>query len=140
MGGAAALAAAAQSPDVAAVATDGTYASILDELPLRAKAHRYPLTTMAARAGRGLLAHRSKASLDAGDALRNVAALDKTPALFIQGDADRSLSSSTAQALYDAKAGSKSLYMVPGGESGTSHKVAGQAYERRVQDFFQQAL
>lgn len=140
MGGVAALAAAAKSAEIEGVVTDGAYASMLDELTLRAKAHRYPLGTMAARAGRGMLAFRTKAKLDEGDAIRNVATLAKTPVLFVQGEQDRTVGTGTAQALYDAKPDFKGLYTVPGAESGTCHKVAGQAYERRLLDFFADSL
>lgn len=62
--------------------------------------------------------------------------LPPKPTLFIAGELDRLMPPSEVRFLFDAAAGPKEYWLVPGAEHGKCWEAGGEAYQRRLKEFF----
>lgn len=139
MGGVAGLNAAALGPDVRAVVAEGAYGSLADDFYLRAQRRHYPLANLVARAAVAIMAFRTGTQAGAGDARSQVGKLSAAT-LFIQGTADNTVLATSAQSLFEAATGKKSLWAVQGAGPGLAHRTVPADYEARVLAFFTENL
>jgi fermentation-respiration switch protein FrsA (DUF1100 family) len=140
MGGAVALMATAQSPDIRAVVADSPYAS-LD----RAVTQRFrgfvgfaggALSLPTCWFGERMLG----ANTVTVSPLQQVSQISPRPLLLIHGTNDRRILPEDSQLLFAAAAEPKELWLIQGARHIQGHRIAGQAYERRVITFFEKAF
>lgn len=140
MGGATALRAAAQMPEIRAVITEGAYASLADTL-----AHdftnltglpRFPFAPLVITLGEW------QAGLDIAQVrpMDDIASISPHPVLIIHGLADDVIPPENAQRLYEAAREPKSLWMPEGVGHAASARQQPVEFEARVLSFFEKAL
>jgi pimeloyl-ACP methyl ester carboxylesterase len=156
-GAVACIFAAARSPDIAAVISDGTFisfvnmmhratillaqdpeASFLDRIGLRlagtSLAEWLVLPVYYLRTGVWASNHRA-------DVLRAIPRLGDRPILFIAGQFDEICPPQNAQIMYDAAfSPNKELFIVPGADHDSTYAKAPQLYQKTVVDFLGKAL
>ncbi len=134
MGGAAILRAAARRPEIAAVVTDSTFATIEDEL--EAAVRIAPMRPMV----------RFFAEREAGIRLMELRPVDEIgrlsprPVFIIHGEADSVAPVAAAHRLYAAAGEPRTLWIEPGVEHIRMSKAHPEQYEQRVIAFFDAAL
>jgi fermentation-respiration switch protein FrsA (DUF1100 family) len=140
MGGAAALMAAAREPRIAAVAADSAFATLHDiaagGLRELYRLPAYPFTPLIVRFGELL----TRARIRFNRPVDAVAAIAPRPLLLIHGDADTLIPLKDAHALYAAAGEPKELWIVPGVRHGSALAHDQDAYIRRLDHFFSDAL
>jgi dipeptidyl aminopeptidase/acylaminoacyl peptidase len=137
MGAAAALQAASQHPEIAAVVAEGGYFNLGDDMieagrpvnPL----HRGFLYAIAA-------AYRLHTGADPWESspIDALPTISPRPVLLIYGEAEEE--SGRAQDQFLAAKEPKELWIVPGGSHGRNYSTNPQAYEQRVLEFFESWL
>jgi len=60
----------------------------------------------------------------------------RAPVLVIAGEDDRHVTRAQTERLFAAAHSPRALWLIPGGRHEDLHRVAGDAYERRVTEFF----
>jgi dipeptidyl aminopeptidase/acylaminoacyl peptidase len=139
MGGAAAIMAAGEDPDIGAVVADSAFAR-LDQMirqrfsPLGRAG--VPLATCTQWCGEWM------AGFSAGDVtpVAVIPRLSPRPLLLIHGDADTHTPPAQSEQLYAAAREPKQLWLVPRAPHVGCYHTARQEYERRVTQFFRDAL
>ena len=147
MGAAAALMAAANSPDVAGVISDSAFPSFQELIDHHYSLFRtlgrrrwwwfpplpaFPLVTEVTH-WIGWRAHFHPREFDLEEAVRRI---DRRPILFIAVQGDRRMPPSYARTLYtDAASPDKRLLVLPGDRHGEGFNQANQQYERAVAEF-----
>ncbi len=136
MGAAAALMAAADSPDVAAVISDSSFRSFRDVIVHHAKLFlhlpRFPIPEEVIywAAWRG---HFSPADFDLEKAVER---MGRRPVLLVAVDGDRRMPPAVARALYARSTSpQKELVILPGSRHGEGFKQAPQKYQQAVSRF-----
>ena len=145
MGGTTAIGLAAESPDVKAVVSEGTYAHMGDLARGYFTSHGYPFPALLAQATDWALALRAGRNLDAACAERQIARLAPRPIFLIHGTNDHVVSADDARELFAAARGPKELWLVPGADHVSDDRLGPHAkdpaeYERRVEAFFDRTL
>jgi pimeloyl-ACP methyl ester carboxylesterase len=142
MGGAVAMAVAADSPAVAAVVSDSGYASLQRVLmgALLERRLPRPLARLAAWALLRYAGWRLKANLAAYEPKRRVGAEFRCPLLAIQGEADPYVPVGDIGALVRGAGGPAELWRVPGSGHRQARELHPGEYRRRVLDFFRHWL
>jgi uncharacterized protein len=138
MGGAAALAAAAEDRRIAAVVSDSGYASFRRVLAGGWVGHGVPL--LVARPLAWLMwreaSRRLGVDLAACEPRRVVGPDFRCPLLLIQGDSDPYVPLGDVEALAAASGGPVELWRVPGGSHRDARDHCPEEYHRRVTEFF----
>ena len=73
---------------------------------------------------------------DASSPIRFAPRLPSKPTLFIAGELDRLMPPSEVRFLFEAAAGPKEYWQVPGAEHGKCWEAGGEGYQRRLKGFF----
>lgn len=136
MGAAAALMAAAESPDVAAVISDSTFLSYTDMIRHHAKLFlplpSFPIADEVIY----WAAWRGKFRPSAFDLQKAVERINPRPILFVAVEGDRRMPPSIARALFArATSPQKQLIILPGVRHGEGFKFANKPYEEAVRQF-----
>jgi uncharacterized protein len=139
MGGAAAIMAAAEEPDIGAVVADCAFARLGEMVTQR--------FTPLGRVGPSLacctqwwgerLAGFSASTVAPADVVAQIA---PRPLLLIHGEADSHTPPAQSKEIYAAAHEPKQLWLVPGAEHAGCYDTARDEYERRVSHFFREAL
>ena len=136
MGAAAAIRAAARNPQAAAVVAEGGYYNLGEDFVDGAASpgvERLFLHLVAASYWMQSGSNPWQAS-----PIDDLPRISPRPVLLIYGTGEAA--SGKAQEQYDAARGASNLWLVPGGVHGLNYSIAGAEYERRVGEFFAQAL
>jgi alpha-beta hydrolase superfamily lysophospholipase len=141
MGAAAALLAAADSPDVAAVISDSSFLSFPDTVRHHLKLFLHlPSFPIAEEVIYGL-AWRGNFRASDFDLVKAVERIGTRPILFVALQDDRRMPSSIARTLYaHAASPHRELIILPGKRHGEGFKQATELYEKAVQDFLASAV
>jgi alpha-beta hydrolase superfamily lysophospholipase len=129
---------AAPNLRVAAVVADAPYAHLGHPITNRLREIGYPLAPLGAKLILAGAAVRARTSLPSP--LRAVRRIAPRGLQLIAGREDRLISWRQAQALYDAAAEPKDLFVVDGAAHAESWSTAGAAYEERVLTFLERYL
>jgi fermentation-respiration switch protein FrsA (DUF1100 family) len=142
MGGAAALLAAAECPEVDAVVADSSFAALRHAVREGARMRGYPapivrpLAYLSCRTA----AWRLRYSMRSGDPITAIARIAPRPLLLIQGEADSFILPEEARALYAAAGDPKELWLLPGVGHARAIEAASARYCERVMDFFSRSM
>jgi uncharacterized protein len=139
LGGAAAIMAAAEDPDIGAVVADSAFARLDEMVPQRLGHLGFagPLLACCTQWWGERMAGFSVAAV----APAAVAAqISPRPLLLIHGEADSHTPPAQSKELYAAAHEPKQLWIVPGAEHVGCYDTAREEYERRVTQFFREAL
>ena len=142
MGGAAALLAAAASPEIDAVVADSSFAVLRHAVREGARLRGYPpsivrpLAYLSCRTA----AIRLRYSMPSGDPINAVQRIAPRPLLLIHGDADTFILPEEALALHAAAGDPRDLWLLPGVGHARAIEADGAAYRDRVMEFFASAL
>src|SRR5205807_6301621 len=139
MGGAAAIMAAAEEPDIGAVVADSAFARLDEMVPQRLSrlGCAGPLLACSTQWWGERMAGFSVCAV----APAAVAAqISPRPLLLIHGEMDTHTPPAQSKELYAAAHEPKQLWIVPGAEHVGCYDTARQEYERRVTQFFRDAL
>jgi fermentation-respiration switch protein FrsA (DUF1100 family) len=140
LGGASAILAAARCPDIKAVATEGTFASLEGVMMYRLKPCLGPLSTPVADSCRRMGAEQFSIPVAAIAPEQAIAALSPRPFLLIQDALDIICPAAQSDRLFAAAREPKTRWVVPGALHTLACWVARREYERRVSTFFLNAL
>ncbi|NUM49348.1 MAG: dienelactone hydrolase family protein, partial [Anaerolineales bacterium] len=137
MGGAGAIRTAARYPEISAVLAEGGYFNLGEDFvepdteePLPRKIFLYTIA--------GVFWLRTGVNPWEVSPVDDIGALSPRPVLLIYGEQEAA--SGRAQMQLDAAGEPKALWLVPGGDHGQNHRIAPEAYARRVVEFFDSAL
>ncbi len=140
LGGSTTLLAAAEDPRIAAVVDDSGFSSVQDavatnfERVVHLPAFPFaPLTI-------GIASLRTGIDVEKIRPVDVVASISPRPVLMIHCDEDRVIPIEHSQRLFAAAHQPKQLWTIPGGSHALGHIVATEEYERRVIEFFRNAL
>lgn len=142
MGAATAILAAAESELIDAVVADSAFAVLRHAVREGARLRGYPgpvtrpLAYLACRTAAWRLRH----PLSASDPLGVVGAIAPRPLFLIHGELDDLILVENARALYAAAGEPKELWVLPGVEHSAALEADREAYQERVQGFFQRWL
>ena len=140
LGGAVAIMAAAERPEIRAVVADSAFSSMKEEanhlLTRLYHLPRFPFFYL------GKLAYRLMFGfgLEAISPMARIGDLTGRPILLIAGVGDEAIPDSHAGFLYEAAGQPKELWLIQGAEHGGTLSAAGPEYEKRVEEFFSRAL
>jgi fermentation-respiration switch protein FrsA (DUF1100 family) len=135
MGGAAAIRFAARESGIAVVVADGGYSNLAANFDAYGSGGFYTrVVGCLSRLGYQALTGVNPAHSSPVD---DVGRISPRPLLLIYGEAE---AGPPVEALWQAARPPKELWLVPGGSHGTNHAAAPEEYERRVVEFFNQAL
>jgi fermentation-respiration switch protein FrsA (DUF1100 family) len=137
MGAAAAILAAPELP-VAAVVADAAYARVAHPVANRLREQGYPLPAIASRAIVAAAALRTRSRLP--DPISTVARIAPRALLVIAPAADRLISHTQSEELYEAAGEPKELFVVEGAGHGDAYLADPEGYRRRVLDFLDRHL
>jgi fermentation-respiration switch protein FrsA (DUF1100 family) len=142
MGGAAALLAAAEAPEIDAVVADSSFAVLRHAVREGARLRGYPAAIVRPLA---YLSCQTAAlwlryPMHSGDPINAVQRIAPRPLLLIHGDADTFILPEESQALYAAAGDPKELWLLPGVEHARAIEANGEAYRDRVMEFFAKAF
>lgn len=136
MGGSVALAIAAETPSVAAVAAESAFSSYNEVIARFARLFyhvpRYPfipITLFFVRARFGF-------NPDSFSPIHYIDRISPRPLFLLQGDNDARMPVTEGEALYARAKEPKTLWTVPGADHAQVAEVAGAEYERRLLEFF----
>ena len=140
LGATAALVAAAEAPELRAVAAESSFARLGDLIShgLRHFFHlpSFPLAPLA----RWMIERQLHVDLATVAPLETVGLLSPRPLLLIDDELDEVLGPGQGQALFDAAGEPKELWVVPHAAHARGWQAAPQEYERRVVSFLRQHL
>jgi pimeloyl-ACP methyl ester carboxylesterase len=142
MGGATAILAAADSPDIDAVVSDSSFACLRFAVREAARLRGYPgpITRPLANLSCLIAALRLRHRPRAADPVLAVGALAPRPILLIHGEADRLILVEDAHALYRAAGEPKELWLLPEVGHARGLEAAPETYRQRVLGFFRRWL
>jgi fermentation-respiration switch protein FrsA (DUF1100 family) len=140
MGGASPLLAAAEDPEIAAVAADCSFANLEEMVEQRffflPRSVRSPLGETV----RDWVERSVGGMLDQVDPEAAVRSWRPRPLLVIHGERDLLTPAAHAKRLADAGGGQSELWIVPGAGHAAARRAAGRAYVERLARFFQRHL
>ncbi len=137
MGGVAAIRAAARNPEIAAVVAEGGFYNLGEDF-VEPGERKSPPRTLFLYTLAGTFWLRTGANPWQISPVEDIARLSPRPVLLIYGENEAE--SGRARAQFEAAGQPKELWIVPGGDHGRNHLVAGPEYERRVLAFFSRTL
>lgn len=142
MGGAAAILAAADCPDIAAVVADSPYARLRTPIRTSICQRGYPrrLAPALARLVCGTARLRLSGRQAWPDPVDVVERIAPRPLLLIHGGADTLIPPSESEALYARAGQPKELWVEPGVPHASVATMAGPLYHARINRFFDRAL
>jgi pimeloyl-ACP methyl ester carboxylesterase len=142
MGGATAILAAAECPEIDAVVSDSSFACLRFAVREAARLRGYPgpITRPWANLSCLVAALRLRHHPQAADPVLAVAAIAPRPLLLIHGEADELILVEAAHALHRAAGEPKELWLLPHVAHARALESAPEAYRERVQDFFRRSL
>jgi pimeloyl-ACP methyl ester carboxylesterase len=142
MGGAVAIASAAQCPSIAGVVADGAFARIETTIHtgLEQRGVPYWLARMLAPIIVRVTGWRLGADLPAADPLLWIGKISPRPLLLIHGGQDAYVPRSEIDALYTAAGNPKALWIVPEADHRRVDQVRPDEYQERVLEFFEGCL
>jgi len=132
MGAAAAIRAAARTPEVGAVIAEGGYFNLGEDF-VEPGARKAPFETFFLYTLAGTYWLRTGVNPWQVSPVEDIEAIGPRPILLIYGE--REAASGRADLQFEAAGRSGQLWIVPEGDHGTNYLVAGEIYERRVLDF-----
>lgn len=136
LGGAAALLAAARSPDIGAVATEGAFATLEEVMMHRLKLCFGPFSARVGDSCRRLGAEQFAIDVSEITPEEAVSALAPRPFFLIQNGFDVLCPAVQSERLFAAAGNPKTRWIVPGAPHTFAYWVARREYERRVAEFF----
>ncbi len=140
MGGATAILAAAKSHAFAAVAADSSFTSLRDQARTAVTGFyhlpSFPFVNLAVL-GYELYFQTSVANISP---VAEIANISPAPLLIIAGEGDKLIPADNGHALYAAAGEPKELWIIQGAGHGGTLAAAGNAYEKRVGEFFERYL
>lgn len=139
MGGAAVIRAAAVTPSIAVVVTDGTFDKVAHVIKKRAGDRRWPFPGLVAKAVVAEAGRRLGARI-APDPVELIRAISPRPVLIVHGEADATSSVANARRLFAAAGEPKELLLIPEAGHTECWATAPLEYERRVGGFFRRYL
>jgi dipeptidyl aminopeptidase/acylaminoacyl peptidase len=137
MGGVTGIRTAARHPEVAAVIAEGGYFNLGQDFT-EPGSERGPLRFVFLYTLAGMYWLRSRVNPWQVSPLDDIRRISPRPILLIYGEHEAA--SGRAELQYEAAGDPKELWLVPGGDHGSNHQVAGEAYQQRVLDFLSQSL
>jgi uncharacterized protein len=142
MGAAAALLAAAESPEIDAVVADSSFSVLRHAVREGARLRGYPSSIVRPLA---YLSCRTAAiwlryPMRSGDPINAVKRIAPRPLLLIHGDADTFILPEEARALHAAAGDPRELWLLPGVGHARALEAVGVTYRDRVMEFFENAL
>jgi fermentation-respiration switch protein FrsA (DUF1100 family) len=140
LGGASAILAAARSPEIGAVATEGTFASLEGVMVHRLKMCLGPFSATVADSCRRLGAEQFAIHVAAIAPEDAIAALSPRPFLLIQDALDLICPATQSDRLFAAAREPKTRWIVPGTPHTIAYWIARREYERRLSAFFLASL
>jgi uncharacterized protein len=140
MGAAAAILAAAQSPDIDALVADASYARLDVQVARFFQRFTGPLWPVAYVPARWFGEWLSGTAFGSISPLKAIARISPRPVLIIQGTQDQVIDVRDAWQLYRAAGAPKTLWLVEGAGHGENRDVASAEYDVRVVDFFREHL
>ncbi len=137
MGGAAAIQAAARSPEIVAVLAEGGYFNLgLDFMD--ADRDPSPLMLPFLYTVAGMFRLQTGVNPWDSDPIGDLPSISPRPVFLIYGDGE--IANGRGREQYEAALEPKTLWVVPGGTHGTNHLAAPEEYDRRVLEFFKETL
>lgn len=140
MGAAAAILAAARTPEIGAVVADSSYARLDEAVRHVSRRLWRPLAPLvsswALRVGR----HLAGTPPGRASPLDAIAQISPRPVMIIHGARDRLTDVRSAQLLFRACGHPKTLWIVEGAGHGQARRVRPAEYDQRIADFFRQSL
>lgn len=140
MGGAALLRAAADTPAIEAVVTEGTFDRVRHVAAKRLKDRGYPLPRLLAGAIVEAVSRELGVALEADEPAEVIGRISPRPVLVIHGSEDATSEVANGHRLYRAGGYPKELFVVQGAGHTRCYQVAPGEYERRVLAFYQRYL
>ncbi len=140
MGAAAAILAAAQTPEIEAVIADSSYARLDHAVERIARRVGGPLGTLAWRRTRRIGERLIGVPLASVAPVEAISAISPRPVLIIHGKRDRLTDVGDAHALYRACGNPKALWVVERAGHARTRRVGSAEYDRRVVGFFKEYL
>lgn len=139
MGGAAVIRAAAVTPAIAAVVTEGTFDKVAHVIKKRAGDRGWPFPGLVAKAVVAE-AGRMLGARIAPDPVELIRAISPRPVLIVHGEADPTSAVANARRLFAAAGEPKELLLIPEAGHTQCWETAPLEYERRVGGFFRRYL
>ncbi|MBI4789553.1 MAG: alpha/beta fold hydrolase [Chloroflexi bacterium] len=142
MGGAIALAVAAQSPMVVGVVSDCSFGAIhrIIANAARQRGAPEPFATVIGWLVELMASVRLRANLFSADPIHSIARIAPRPVLIMHGEADEAIPCSQARQLFETARQPKELWLVPHAGHRRIEDVAPAEYRQRVIEFFDRAF
>jgi fermentation-respiration switch protein FrsA (DUF1100 family) len=142
MGGAAAILAAAESPEIGAVIADSSFACLWRAVQRSARHRGYPgpITAPLAYLSCHTAALRLRYRQAFGDPVRAVGAIAPRPLLIIHGGDDDLIAVDSAYQLYMAAGPGRELWILPGCGHARALEIAPELYAERILEFLDRTI
>lgn len=140
MGAAAAILAAARTPEIEAVVADSSYARLDQEVHRVSTKLWRPLSPLAHSSARWLGERLIGTSLTCVSPVEAIGRISPRPVLIIHGTRDRLTDVQDAHLLYQASGDPKALWLVERAGHAQTRRIRPAEYDRRIVGFFRQYL
>lgn len=140
MGGAVCIMGAAREKEIAAVVADAPYARLDRAVDQRFRAFLGPLAPVFRAPAQFFGERMAEFKIADVSPLNEVAHISPRPLFLIHGASDFLIQPTDSQMLHAAARAPKQLWLVEGARHTKAYRVAGAEYERRVTEFFREAL